>query len=215
MNKKSPKFGKQNIHTYLCLKLNRLKMQLQYLVSVDNLNDNFLSSIKEQHPHAELEIKVKTPKTFDGLTEKAFWDIIARFDWSDAEADEAVVEPAVRVLRDKPLRHIYEFQDLLSEKLHALDTRQHAAHTGDNAFMGKDSDFSVDEFLYARCCVVANGADFYAKVIKKPSLMPKDLTFEALLTVAHKAYFQKTGKQFRYVPTYNIETFANKKGWTP
>ena len=43
--------------------------------------------------------------------------------------------------------------------------------------------------------------------------MPKDLTFEALLTVAHNAYFQKTGKKFRYVPTFNMETFANKKGW--
>lgn len=79
----------------------------------------------------------------------------------------------------------------------------------DNAFIDKNSDFSVDEFLYARCCVVANSADFYAKVLKKPSLMPKNLTFEALLRVAHKAYFQKTGKQFRYVPTYNMETFAN------
>jgi hypothetical protein len=188
-------------------------MDLQYHVSVDNLTDNFLENIKEHHPHAELEIKVKTPKQFDGLTEKAFWDIIACFEWSDSEDDAAVIEPAVHVLAEKPFRHIYEFQDILSEKLHALDTRYHAAQTGENAFLDENSDFSADEFLYARCCVVANGAEFYEKVLKQPTFMPKDLTFESLLTLAHQAYFRKTGKQFRYVPAYNIETFSNKKGW--
>jgi hypothetical protein len=58
-------------------------MDLQYHVSVDNLTDNFLANIREHHPNAELEIKVKTPKTFEGLTEKAFWDVISCFDWSD------------------------------------------------------------------------------------------------------------------------------------
>jgi Protein of unknown function (DUF4240) len=188
-------------------------MDLQYHVSVDNLTNNFLDNIKEQYPHAELEINVKTPKPFEGLTEKAFWDIIACFDWSDSEDDAAVIEQAVKILSEKPFRHIYEFQDILSAKLHALDTRNHAAQTGENAFLDKDSDFSVDEFLYARCCVVANGSDFYKKVLQQPSSMPKDLTFESLLTVAHQAYFRKTGKQFRYVPAYNIETFSNKKGW--
>lgn len=188
-------------------------MQLQYHVFVDNLSDNFLSNIKEHYPHAELEIKVKTPKTYEGLTENAFWDIIACFDWSDEEDDAAVIGQAVQVLSEKPLRHIYEFQDLLSAKLYALDTRNHAAQTGENAYLDENSDFSADEFLYARCCVVANGFDFYEKVLHEPSLMPKDLTFESLLTLAHQAYFHKTGKQFRYVPTYNIETFSNKKGW--
>ncbi len=188
-------------------------MQQQYHVSVDNLTDNFLVNIKEHYPHAELEIKVKTPNTFEGLTEKAFWDIIACFDWSDTEDDTAIIAQAVLVLSEKSLRHIYEFQDLLSAKLYALDTRNHAAQTGENAFIDENSDFSADEFLYARCCVVANGQDFYEKVLVQPSLMPKDLTFESLLTLAHQAYFNKTGKQFRYVPTYNFETFSNKKGW--
>ena len=188
-------------------------MQLQYHVSVDNLTENFLANIKENYPHAELEIKVKTSNTFDGLTEQAFWAIITLFDWVDADNDAAVIAKAVSTLAEKPFRCIYEFQDILSEKLHALDTRQHAAQTGENAFVDADSDFSADEFLYARCCVVANGSDFYNAVLNQPDLMPKDLTFESLLTVAHQAYFLKTGKQFRYVPSHNIETFSNQKGW--
>lgn len=188
-------------------------MTLQYHLSVESLTNNFLETLREQYPHAQLDIRVKTPKTYDGLTDKEFWAIIACFNWADAENDEAVIEKAVRILAAKPVRHIYEFQDILSLKLYALDTLKHAENTGENAWQGKDFDFSADEFLYARCCVVANGQDFYEKVLQNPKLMPQDLSFESLLTLAHQAYKHKTGKQFRYVPTHNIETFANKKGW--
>ena len=185
----------------------------QYHLSVDSLTNNFLETLKEQYPHAQLDIRVETTTTFEGLTEKEFWKIIACFDWSDSENDESVIEKAIQVLSEKPVRFIYEFQDILSEKLFALDTLAHAENTGENAWQGKNADFSADEFLYARCCVVANGENFYKKVLHQPDLMPKDLTFESLLTLAHKAYMTKTGKQFRYVPTHNIETFSNSNGW--
>lgn len=189
-------------------------MTLHYNLSIDNITDGFLEAIREQYPHATLDIRVKPPKLVVGLTEKAFWDIIALFNWSDPENDATVIEQGIQVLAEKPVRQIYEFQDMLSAKLYALDTHQHAENAGENAWQGKDADFSVDEFLYARCCCVANGKTFYETVLKQPELMPKNLTFEALLTLAHKAYNRKTGKQFRYVPSYNIETFSNKKGWS-
>jgi hypothetical protein len=188
-------------------------MTLEYNLTVDNLTDGFLQSLRDHYPHANLEIRVSPPQQFEGLTESVFWQIIADFDWSNADDDEAVVAKAVQNLAARPIRHVYDFQDLLSVKLFALDTRQHAAETGENAWLGADSDFSVDEFLYARCCCVANGKAFYEQVLKQPELMPKDLSFEALLTVAHKAYHLKTGKQFRYTPSHNIETFANQAGW--
>lgn len=191
-------------------------MTEQYNISIDTLTHSFLDTLKERFPHAKLDIQVKSSEPFNGLTEKEFWAVIACFDWSngdDVENDAAIVAQAVRFLADKPVRQIYEFQDILSEKLHALDTRNHAVHTGENAWIDRDSDFSADEFLYARCCVVANGREFYEKVFKQPELMPKDLSFESLLTLAHHAYKLKTGKQFRYVPAFNIETFSNKKGW--
>ena len=188
-------------------------MTQQYNISIDTLTHSFLDTLKERFPHAKLDIQVKSSEPFNGLTDKEFWSVIACFDWSNAEDDAAVVAQAVRFLANKSVRHIYEFQDILSEKLHTLDTRSHAAHTGENAWADSDADFSVDEFLYARCCVVANGREFYEKVLQKPELMPKDLSFESLLTLAHQAYKLKTGKQFRYVPTFNIETFSNKNGW--
>ncbi len=185
----------------------------EYQISVDTLSDNFLSNLQEHYPHANLEIKVKTPKSFDGLGEADFWNIIALFDWTNSENDDAIISKAVDVLSAKSTRHIYEFQDLLSKKLFALDTITHAKNTGENAWISKENDFSIDEFLYARCCVVANGLDFYNKVLKNPTLMPKDITFETILTLAHRAYQLKTNKIFRYTPTYNFETSANKKGW--
>jgi hypothetical protein len=44
--------------------------------------------------------------------------------------------------------------------------------------------------------------------------MPKDLTFEALLSLASKAYFRKTGKKFDYLPLTSIETYSNSIGWS-
>lgn len=185
----------------------------EYHLSTDTITPNFLENIREHYPHAQVEIRVTAPKNVECLTEKKFWELIEIFDWTKADDDNAIIENTVKALSELPLRQIYEFQDLLSEKLFALDTRKHAANTGENAYENSNSDFSADEFLYARCCVVANGKDFHKKILQNPSLMPQDLTFETLLTVAHKAYFLKTNKQFRYVPTHNIETFANKIGW--
>ena len=165
-------------------------MMQQYHLSVDSLTNNFLETLKEQYPHAQLDIRVETTTTFEGLTEKEFWKIIACFDWSDSENDKSVIEKAIQVLSEKPVRFIYEFQDILSEKLFALDTLAHAENTGDNAWEGGNADFSADEFLYARCCVVANGKDFYKKVLHQPDLMPKDLTFESLLSLASKSYLK-------------------------
>ena len=63
------------------------------------------------------------------------------------------------------------------------------------------------------CCVIANGQEAYESVLKNPTLMPKDLTFESLLSLASKAYLKKTGKRFDYVATTPIETYSNKIGW--
>jgi len=69
-----------------------------------------------------------------------------------------VVEPAIARLVSGSVRHIFEFADLLSEKLYALDGRKYALQLGEDAW-SPDRYFSVDNFLYARCCVVANGKE--------------------------------------------------------
>ena len=182
-------------------------------ISVDHLDEGFIERLREQYPHSNLEIKVGETGENGGLTEAQFWALIDLPDWSKAGDDEAVIRPLVEVLANSPVRHIYEFQDFLSEKLHLLDTQAHAENTGENAWQGEERPFSVDEFLYARCCVVANGRKAFETALKNPSKMPKDLSFEALLRVARQSFLKKTGKPFRYVPAFNMETFANHQGW--
>ncbi len=71
----------------------------------------------------------------------------------------------------------------------------------------------MDWFLYTRCVVVANGRDYYYKIINNPKEMPKDLEFESLLYIAHDAYEKKNNKEFIYISKYNFETFSNKDNW--
>ena len=62
--------------------------------------------------------------------------------------------------------------------------------------------------------MVANGREFFDKVLHEPSLMPKDMEFEALLSVARDAYSIKTGgDDLEHVPKCSYETFSNKEGW--
>ncbi|MCW5923787.1 MAG: DUF4240 domain-containing protein [Saprospiraceae bacterium] len=187
-----------------------------YRLSTDTLDEHFVESLREKYPHASLEIKVSVSPQSGGLSEKQFWSLMELLDWSKEGDSNAVIEPVVEALSKHPLRHIYEFQDILSEKLHRLDSRAHAENTGENAYVetdGNNSFFSTDEFLYARCCVVANGREAYEKVLQNPELMPKNLAFEALLRIARLAYQRKTGQHFRYVPAFNIETYGNREGW--
>lgn len=185
-----------------------------YRISVGNLDEHFVESLREKYPNAALEIKVNASPQPGGLTESQFWAIIDMLDWSKEGDSDAVIAPAVKYLAEHALRNIFEFQDILSEKLYRLDTRNHADHAGENAYRDEaDSFFSPDEFLYARCCVVANGKEQYEMVLHHPESMPQDIAFGALLRIARLAYEHKTGQSFRYVPAFNIETFSNREAW--
>ena len=178
-------------------------------INLEALNEALVEELKQQFGPAELEIKV-TDKPEDWLTEVEFWQIIDLLDWSKSGDDEAVIAPAVAKLADLPIGNIHQFEDILSHKLWLLDTRAHA-----NASLGNDpaAYLSVDYFLYDRCCVVANGKDFYEKVLHDPSQMPVGLSFSRLLSVASKAYQIKTGKGLVHIPAYNYETYSNTEGW--
>jgi len=181
-------------------------------VNIDDLDAQFVEELKRDFAHAALEIRVQEqPDMAASFSESNFWDTIMLLDWSNEGEDEQVVEPVVAYLATQPLSHIYRFSDILSEKLWHLDTRTHA-----QVFLEDPEEegyLSVDDFLYTRCAVVANGSDYYNKVLADPALMPKDLTFEPLLYIAHTAYYRKTGKKFIAASAYNYETYSNKKGW--
>lgn len=181
-------------------------------MNIQELNVKFIEDLKTQFAHSEVEIRVhEQPITRSTLTLNDFWAIIEQLDWSKEGDNKAVVEPVVQILQQQTSAQIYRFADILAEKLWHLDTRSHA-----QVFLEDPEEegyLSVDDFLYARCAVVANGRAFYEEVRHNPTAMPKDLTFEPLLYVAMTAYQRKTGKELMFVPAFNYETYSNKGGW--
>jgi len=179
---------------------------------IRTLHAEAVRDLKEKYPEAEVSIELHQDRNQVPMSEQTFWDIISLMDWSHEESDDAVVEPAIAHLSTGPVRQIFDFADLLSEKLYILDTRAHAQHIGEDAWTPSRY-FSVDNFLYTRCCAIANGREFYNQALKNPLLMPKDLTFENLLYIPSESYERKTGRHYDYSPAFPIETYSNKLGW--
>ena len=180
-------------------------------MNIQELSLQFVEDLKQQFAFSEVEIHVHDKSiAHSTLTINDFWNIIGQLDWAKEGDDAAVVEPTIQILQKHPLSYIYRFANILSEMLWHLDTKNHAQVFLDDPEEGY---LSVDDFLYTRCAVVANGRDFYEMVLNKPSEMPKDLTFEPLLYVALHAYKRKTGKEFMFRSAHNYETYSNKGGW--
>lgn len=149
----------------------------------------------------------------DVMDEATFWQFVGKLDWKKTGDDEAVCSPVVTALAARSVAAIEAFEEILAQKLHALDTEAHAREIGEEAYIGPGDYFSVDWFLYVRCCVVANGRRIYEAVVKNPKKMFKDMEFEAILGIASSAFEQKTGKEFKFTPSVSYETFSNKDGW--
>ncbi len=180
-------------------------MTATYQIKSTALTPQFIQDLQEKYGETDIEIRVHKGTRADILSDEQFWQIISLLDWSKLDDNEAVVAPVVAHLSNLPVSFIYQFEDKLSEKLYQLDTRQHAVKFR--------KPLSVDVFLYARCTVVANGEAVFQTVLNNPSEMPIDVDFEPLLYIASDAYTLKTGKVFEYIPTFLIETYANKEGW--
>lgn len=178
-----------------------------------NISPETISDLQEKYPNASVQIELHDTPVAGGLSEPAFWELIDLLDWKHLGNDDAVIEPLVQALSQAPLRHIYDFKDILSQKLYLIDTAAHARQIGQRAFREDAEDFSADSFLFARCCAVANGREQYEAIRQNPALMPKDLEFAPLLRISSEAYRRATGNVLRYVSTYSVETFSNSKGW--
>jgi Protein of unknown function (DUF4240) len=180
-------------------------------VNLNDFNLQFVQELKQKFGKtSQIEIRVDDRKAGEGLfSENDFWAIIEKLDWSKKNRDE-ILQPASLALSKMPMSSLYLFKDLMSEKLFQLDTRAHA--TAYKAKLNLDY-LSNDDFLYARCAVIAEGKTYFESVLQNPFLMPSELDFEHLLTLADYAYLLKTGKQMDYFPTFNYETKSNFDGW--
>ncbi|MEM8528085.1 MAG: DUF4240 domain-containing protein [Bacteroidota bacterium] len=179
-------------------------------VKVADLTMEWLEQVKANYAGAEVEFRINELPD-ESLTEKQFWEIIDLLNW-EAEEDLVIIAPAVERLSTYSLSQIYTFQEILTNKLYHLDTPDHAKAIGSAAYQ-KDHYFSVDHFLYARACVIANGRAAYETALARPEEMPKDLTFEPLLRIASDAYERKTDKTFHYATSLSYETYSNKAAW--
>jgi hypothetical protein len=186
-------------------------MQTVLNISLNDLNSEFINGLKQKFGKTtEVEIRLQDKSAADDLfSEEDFWSIIEEIDWSK-KGSENKLKPAVKMLAKMPVSSIYIFADKLSTKLYHLDTRAHA-----NAYAAKDPEhfISADDFLYARCAVVAEGKEYYEKVLNDPSQMPDEIVFEHLLYLADDAFELKMGVPFNYMPTHSYETQSNKAGW--
>jgi len=178
-------------------------------INLNALDESFIEELRQRYGAAEIEILLpETPQ--DWLTEDGFWQLIELLNWENEGDDNAVIEPLVQALANMPIANIHQFEDILAEKLWFLDTRLHA----EASIRDQEKDYvSVDYFLYDRCCIVANGKEFYEEVLHDPSQFPTGLSFERLLSVADLAYERKTGKAFVHIPRKSYETYSNEAGW--
>lgn len=180
-------------------------------VNINDLDSQFFYDLGQKiSDSTEIEIRIpeKKPK-IEIFSDADFWQIIDLFDWSKEESDE-IMAPAIKELAAMPVVNIYLFADKLSEKLYQLDTRLH----GDAYLKNEGDDYlSVDDFLYIRCAVVAEGKAYFDKILENPSEFPAHLSFEPILNLPDQAYELKTGRTFEYFPTVSYETYSNKKAW--
>ena len=175
-----------------------------------HLIPNFFKDLQERYRNRNVELTISESEKVL-LDENKFWEILALIDWTKEE-DADITSPVVARLAEMPIHDIYLFQDTLSKKLYQLDAKKYALHLGEDSWQ-EGNYFSVDNFLYARCAVVANGKKTYEEIVQDPAKMPKDLTFEPILSLAADAYYLKTGKIFDYTGHFNYETYGNEAGW--
>lgn len=168
-------------------------------VNIHDINSQFFKDLGQKFSDStEVEIRILGKKNKPALfTDNQFWQVIHAFDWSKNDSDD-IIAPAIALLAAMPVVNIYLFADQLSEKLYQLDTRSHG-----DAYLANEGDdyLSVDDFLYIRCAVVAEGKAYFERVVANPSEFPDEISFEPLLSLANKAYETKTGRKFDYFPT--------------
>lgn len=180
-------------------------------ININDLNSQFFSDLGQKvSDSTEIEIRIPENKPkIELFSDTDFWQIIELFDWSKEES-AMIMAPAIKKLASMPVVNIYLFADKLSEKLYELDTRLH----GEAYLKNEDDDYlSVDDFLYVRCAVVAEGKAYFEKVLQNPSELSVDISFEPILNLPDQAYELKTGRTFEYYPTLSYETYSNKKAW--
>lgn len=156
-------------------------------------------------------IPEKPVSEYKPMDEDVFWEIIALFNWKKKDDDD-VMKPALKKLVSMPEEDIYQFQEILTEKLYALDGLVYAVCSGEYDY--PNGYLSPDMFLYARCVPIVNGKEYYYNVLKNPIKFPRDMDFESVLYLANDALNKKLKSEDEYIETeLSYETGSNEALW--
>lgn len=140
-----------------------------------------------------------------------FWHTMELCDWESEGDDTKVLKPVIEHLSKQSDNIIFEFDNLMTELLYALDTRKLAAQCKKT-----DPYMSDDTFLYSRCVALINGKEYYEKVKRGGEKGVWNMEFEALIYVPQKAWALKHKSSvdaYPYSAPLSFETGANKDGW--
>lgn len=189
-------------------------MHTLFEVQLRDIAPSSIHDWQTRFPNATVRLENHEAPKSEQKDEAFFWSIIDTLDWTKNNRAD-VLELAILALSKQPKSAIEKFHDLLNEKLFVLDGLKFASELGSNRFSEPgDLHFSVDDFLYSRCGVVANGRDFFETVLANPKRIPKEFTFEQLLYLPERAWKLKTGKDdYSHFPEIWCETFSNPAGW--
>ncbi|MEV6955515.1 DUF4240 domain-containing protein [Streptomyces sp. NPDC051183] len=141
-----------------------------------------------------------------------FWKIIDSSLNPEMHETITAIEEALESLSGA---EITSFHDRLSEVLFALDRKD--LNDVEYRFFGayEAAGESPDDFLFARCAVVASGSAEYNGVMADPSAFAKawDWCGQDLLNVIEEAYEEVTDEVWEYESPVNYETGSNAKAW--
>ncbi len=140
-----------------------------------------------------------------------FWELMDSCDWSQEGDDQKVLRPLVENLARRGDEAIFAFEDLMSELLYNLDSRQLAQDCE------KAQGFeSGDAFLYSRCVALINGPAYYEKVRARKEKGLWDMEFEALLSVPMEAWallHRASPEDYPHCSPLSYETGSNRAAW--
>lgn len=152
--------------------------------------------------------KLQNSKSISSSTkEDKFWKLIDLIELQQQEDDKKVL-PLITALAESADEEIYDFIDILDQKLHDIDGPSYM-----ETFSNSEYGASSDGFLYGRCFVVAQGQIIYNQVKANPGKFPPGVWFEKLLHCASEAWELKTGEALDYFSGVIYETGWNEQLW--
>jgi Protein of unknown function (DUF4240) len=147
------------------------------------------------------------------MTEDEFWALIETIDNYALEQgdEESALAPLSGALSERPESDLFGFEEILSQKLYALDGEDYASRAG-------ESGVSSDGFLYIRCYIIARGKGYYQNILAATENMPNsiDQWCESLLYVHRHVWAKLTDNdesEWPFKASVSYETFSNKVLW--